>query len=113
MSVVWTPLLRAVVSSESFERIENGLHDYRFELASALLDDQDIDTESGQPYCGCDTCEVRELLAYITPRLVPLVIEVNEALAREAFEADLEPGDLTPEQIIAIEAQVGINMNGV
>ena len=40
-----------------------------------------LDTESGEPFCGCEICEVRETLAYLVPRVVGLY---RDGFLREA-----------------------------
>ena len=34
------------------------------------LHDEELETESGEPYCGCSDCENRELLTFISPRVI-------------------------------------------
>jgi hypothetical protein len=29
-----------------------------------------IDTESGQPFCGCDVCEGREIISFLAGRII-------------------------------------------
>lgn len=33
-------------------------------------DDEEPETETGIPFCGCDVCYWREVLAYVTPRIM-------------------------------------------
>ena len=33
-------------------------------------EDQEPDTITGIPFCGCDVCYWREVLAYVTPRIL-------------------------------------------
>lgn len=57
-----------IESEESFAvEIETDLGAYLDALA-ASLDDEAIETMSGVPYCGCDVCLVREILAFVVPR---------------------------------------------
>lgn len=52
------------------ETLQRELEEYRMELYISIDEEQDIDTESGQPFCGCETCDIREILAYATPRIL-------------------------------------------
>ena len=58
------------------EEVEQGLDDYLVMLADYAMGGLDADdeaafeTESGLPYCGCSTCEVREILAFVIPRVL-------------------------------------------
>jgi len=36
----------------------------------AELDDEEFETVSGQPYCGCSTCYNREIIMWLTPRII-------------------------------------------
>lgn len=51
--------------------LQEGLENY----IMGLFDEEDdngepLETESGEPFCGCNTCEYREVLAYVVPRVL-------------------------------------------
>lgn len=45
---------------------------YMMELFDSVYadDDDDVETVTGIPFCGCDVCEYREMLAFVTPILI-------------------------------------------
>ena len=49
------------------EELEQGLEEYMGNLFASLDDDEEYETLSGQPFCGCETCVTREMLWYATP----------------------------------------------
>lgn len=51
-------------------KLQHDLEDYLMRLADSVDEDSDIDTLTGQPYCGCSDCFWRELLAFVTPALL-------------------------------------------
>lgn len=73
-----------ILDHEWAEDLQRGLEEYMFTLYEAVYFDQDagdhgpeneeydplIETESGIAFCGCNTCETREMLAYATPRII-------------------------------------------
>jgi hypothetical protein len=34
------------------------------------LDNEEFETVSGQPYCGCSTCYNREIIMWLTPHII-------------------------------------------
>lgn len=58
-----------IVDTEWAQGLEQGLRDYTDLLWESHFEDKDVDTLSGQPFCGCETCETRELLWYLVPKL--------------------------------------------
>ena len=46
--------------------------------------DAGFETESGYPFCGCNTCEYRELLSFLVPRVLA-------AQAEGKVELDVRP----------------------
>jgi hypothetical protein len=61
------------------EQLQQDLEQYMSELAAYLYDEdevpEDFETLSGQAYCGCSTCEVREILALVVPRSIQGLLE--------------------------------------
>ena len=61
------------------KRLEEDLEEYMGQLSAYLYDEDevsaDFETLSGQPYCGCSTCEVREILALVVPRSIQGLVE--------------------------------------
>lgn len=63
------------------KHLEAGLSDY---IDSLIYEyDNDPETESGLPFCGCDTCYWREVLVYVTPRILQGASEDRLALVSE------------------------------
>lgn len=56
-----------IKDSEWAEELEQGLEEYMESLYESLDSDEDYETLSGQPFCGCGTCVTREMLWYATP----------------------------------------------
>jgi hypothetical protein len=58
------------------EEIQRDLEEYMgkcWEQADAEFYEEaveEFETLSGQPFCGCGTCEAREILFFYTPRLL-------------------------------------------
>jgi hypothetical protein len=55
--------------------LQNGLEGYMmglYESVDAPFDSEesDVETESGIPFCGCNVCESREIISYLTPRII-------------------------------------------
>jgi hypothetical protein len=61
------------------EQLQQDLEQYMSELTAYLYDEdevpEDFETLSGQAYCGCSTCEVREILALVVPRSIQGLLE--------------------------------------
>lgn len=56
------------------ESLERGMEDLQGLLSAILYDEEEateeqIATLSGIPYCGCSTCETREFLYFLVPRI--------------------------------------------
>lgn len=62
---------------EGMFKVEAGLTHYLDQLQTFMLDGQSdsFETESGEPFCGCDVCFTREVMAYLVPRIARLVKE--------------------------------------
>lgn len=57
-------------NSEWCEGLELQFHQYMDRMMSAAYeDDPDYEGASGQPFCGCETCVTREILAFLLPRI--------------------------------------------
>lgn len=59
--------------------LQQGLEKYLDRIFDAVLSDdsEDFTTESSEPFCGCETCYIRETLAYTLPRILDLYINGN------------------------------------
>lgn len=71
------------------QELQAGVAEYLDELIFGVDADYDDDeeprdTETGLPFCGCDVCYWREVLAYVTPRVM---------LAAEKGQVVLVKGD--------------------
>lgn len=53
------------------QELEHGLEEYMMDCYSSLDDDgENFETVSGEPFCGCGTCESREQLFFVTPKII-------------------------------------------
>lgn len=73
---------------ESWAReLEGGLEEYMGQLSALLYDEdevaEDFETLSGEGYCGCSTCEVREILSFVVPRAIQGFIDGKVLIASE------------------------------
>jgi hypothetical protein len=59
-----------ILDVEWAKKLEVGLEEYLMSLLESVDSGEDIDTESGIPYCGCDVCHTRETISYLTPRII-------------------------------------------
>lgn len=51
--------------------LESGLMEYIDDLMFTIEDEEGgMATVTGEPFCGCDTCYWREILAYVTPKIL-------------------------------------------
>lgn len=90
--------LEFAIRDESWaSAIQNGLESYMMSLYESV-DAEDINspeanikTESGQPFCGCGTCEGREILSYTVPRVIDGYLSGSVAFYRNGEEV-LPPG---------------------
>ncbi len=64
-----------IVDQEWASSLQHDLDNYMFELYDQIDSDEDdqdseFETESGIPFCGCNVCEGREILSFVTPRII-------------------------------------------
>lgn len=73
-----TPLFE-IRDAEWAQELQHGLNEYMASLYDAIdAEDEDAfeydnaadNTESGISFCGCYVCEGREILSYVTPRII-------------------------------------------
>ena len=60
---------------EAMQMMENSFHVYTDGLLGYVMDEpgfEDFETESGEHYCGCEVCDVREIFAFLVPRILDL-----------------------------------------
>jgi hypothetical protein len=46
---------------------QRNLDEYMMRLQDSIDEDVDVDTVTGQPFCGCTDCYWREILAFAAP----------------------------------------------
>jgi hypothetical protein len=55
-------------------RLQHDTQQYMYMLFESVYDESDddgeVETVTGLPFCGCDVCEYREMLAFVTPIIV-------------------------------------------
>ena len=53
------------------EALETSLSEYIADCYDSVYDDdEDFETISGQPFCGCSTCDSRETIMFLIPRII-------------------------------------------
>jgi hypothetical protein len=50
--------------------LERELEDYMLDCWASLDEGSEFDTITGEPFCGCGTCESREQLFFVTPKII-------------------------------------------
>ncbi len=50
--------------------LQRDIDDYMMLLQDSIDEDTDVETLSGQPYCGCSDCYWREFLAFTAPKIM-------------------------------------------
>jgi len=51
-------------------QLQRDLDEYMMRLQDSVDEDTDFETLSGQPYCGCSDCYWREVLCFVTPKIM-------------------------------------------
>lgn len=64
-----------IKDTEWAQDLQHGLEEYMASLYDAVYAEDESadaadDTESGISFCGCHVCEGREILSYVTPRII-------------------------------------------
>ena len=54
------------VATDLSVELEQGLNAYM----ASLHDEEPAPTLSGEPFCGCEDCHTREILAFVVPRVL-------------------------------------------
>jgi hypothetical protein len=52
------------------EELQTNVEEYLMLLQDSIDEDEDMETLSGQPYCGCNVCYFREMLFFIAPKVM-------------------------------------------
>ena len=71
------PMKFEIRDPEWAEEIQKGLEQYMMGLYESIDADDETpeaeqanETESGIPFCGCSVCEGREILSFVSPRII-------------------------------------------
>lgn len=59
-------------TQEPMKSVERSFTEYMGQLSESVMDDKDIETDSGYAYCGCEDCETREIFAHLMPKFLDL-----------------------------------------
>lgn len=59
-----------IVNTEWAKDIEQSYNEYMSACFESIDLDEHFATESDEVFCGCNTCDVREQLVYLTPRII-------------------------------------------
>jgi hypothetical protein len=60
------------------EEFQKGFEEYMESLYNSVDaegEESDVTTESGEIFCACNVCEVREILFYVTPRVIQAFLD--------------------------------------
>lgn len=64
--------------------LQYGVDEYLMQCQEACdSEDDEFETLSGEPFCGCSTCYWREVLFYLTPKIIQGNIDGKVELAGE------------------------------
>jgi len=56
-------------------QFQKDLDEYMMVVQDSVDSDEDVETLSGQPYCGCMDCYWREVLTFASPRIMRAQLE--------------------------------------
>ena len=59
-----------IVDFEWAKMLENAFSFYMEAVRDSVDDDEEYETLSGDFYCGCETCDVRETLFFLVPQII-------------------------------------------
>jgi hypothetical protein len=75
------------LETEWAKTLEVNLEEYMGQLSAYLYDEdevpEDFETLSGQAYCGCSTCEIREILFLVVPQAIQGYLDGKVILTSE------------------------------
>ena len=52
------------------EKLQDGLEMYLMLCQDSVDENEEIETLSGEPYCGCNVCYFREVLFFVAPKIM-------------------------------------------
>jgi hypothetical protein len=88
------------------------LNEYMLRLYESLEGDEGseaeewgINTESGQPFCGCDVCEGREILSFLTGRIIKGYKESKIQLSSESESSESSSGEEGSSGVISCRSE--------
>jgi len=81
-------------------KLQADLEEYMDACVDSVDDDEEIETVSEEPFCGCNVCYYREIIMWLVPEIIDAyragIIEENEQLPKltrqslsESFEYDV------------------------
>jgi hypothetical protein len=57
-----------IINDEKWaEKLQEGVEEYLMRCQDSIDEDEEFETLSGQPYCGCNVCYFREMLFFSSP----------------------------------------------
>jgi hypothetical protein len=59
-----------ILNTEWAENLQQDYTEYMLACFESVEEDDHFATESDEVFCGCNVCEVREQLIYLTPRII-------------------------------------------
>jgi hypothetical protein len=61
--------------------LQQDTDEYMMVLQDSIDEDADVDTLSGQPYCGCSDCYWREFFSFVAPKIMQAQLDGKIELA--------------------------------
>lgn len=60
-----------IINDEKWaEELQEGVEDYLMRCQDSVDEDEEFETMSGEPYCGCSVCYFREMLFFVAPEIM-------------------------------------------
>lgn len=60
-----------IINDEKWaEELQEGVEDYLMRCQDSIDEDEEFETLSGEPYCGCTVCYFREMLFFVAPEIM-------------------------------------------
>jgi len=65
------------------QELQGSIEEYMMTLMESIDSDEDVETVTNQPFCGCDVCYWREVLAFVSPKIMQAQLAGKIELSKE------------------------------